>query len=192
MGSRRAPSTGGEARQRRTRFRTRHEQTHFARAWGLTRLFEFTLSGLNSPALPTVDTSALLWIVAIVLIIVGVAGTILPALPGTILVLAGIVLGAWIDSFARVPGWVVALIALLAVLAWATDYLATVLGARRAGASTLAIVGAATLLTVTEVTAEAVALPSLTVTVTVYVPLSGKLCDGVAPLPVVPSPKSHA
>ncbi len=89
------------------------------------------------------DTSALLWIVAIVLIIVGVAGTILPALPGTILVLAGIVLGAWIDSFARVPGWVVALIALLAVLAWATDYLATVLGARRAGASTLAIVGAA-------------------------------------------------
>ncbi|MBL8311090.1 MAG: DUF456 family protein [Burkholderiales bacterium] len=89
------------------------------------------------------DTPTLLWIAAIVLIIVGVAGTVLPALPGTILVLAGIVLGAWIDGFSRVPGWIVALIAVLAVLAWATDYVATVLGAKRVGASTLAIVGAA-------------------------------------------------
>ncbi|MBP1636385.1 MAG: hypothetical protein H6Q10_2959, partial [Acidobacteria bacterium] len=33
--------------------------------------------------------SAILWVVAIVLVVVGVAGTFLPALPGTVLVFAG-------------------------------------------------------------------------------------------------------
>ena len=89
------------------------------------------------------DATTLGWIAAILLIIVGLAGTILPALPGTILVLAGIVLGAWLDDFTRVKWWVVAIIAVLAIVAWVTDYLATVMGAKKAGASTLAIVGAA-------------------------------------------------
>lgn len=87
--------------------------------------------------------STLLWILVIVLMFVGLAGTVLPALPGVALVLAGIVLGAWIDDFVRVPVWVVVFCAVLAVMAWVADYLATVLGARRAGASTLALVGAA-------------------------------------------------
>lgn len=85
----------------------------------------------------------LLWVLSALLIAVGVAGTVLPALPGTVLVLAGIVLGAWIDGFSRVSGWTVAGVAVLAVLAWATDYVAAALGARRAGASGLALVGAA-------------------------------------------------
>ena len=89
------------------------------------------------------DATILGWIAAILLIVVGVAGTVLPALPGTILVLAGIVLGAWLDDFTRVKWWVVAIIAVLAIVAWVTDYLATVMGAKKAGASTLAIVGAA-------------------------------------------------
>ncbi len=89
------------------------------------------------------DTHTLGWIVAVLLMVVGIAGTVLPALPGTILVLAGIVLAAWLDDFTRVKWWVVAIIAVLAVLAWVTDYLATVMGAKKAGASTLAIVGAA-------------------------------------------------
>jgi uncharacterized protein len=89
------------------------------------------------------DTQILCWVAAAVLIVTGIAGTVLPALPGTILVLAGIVLGAWLDDFTRVKPWVVAIIAVLAVIAWATDYVATVMGAKKAGASTLAIVGAA-------------------------------------------------
>ena len=36
------------------------------------------------------------WLLAVALIVVGLAGTVLPALPGTALVLGGIVLGAWI------------------------------------------------------------------------------------------------
>jgi len=85
----------------------------------------------------------LLWILSAGLIVVGLAGIVLPALPGTILVLAGIVLGAWIDDFTRV-GWVaITFVAVLAVLAWAMDYVAALLGAKRAGASRQAMVGAA-------------------------------------------------
>ena len=89
------------------------------------------------------DANILGWIVAVLLIVVGVAGTVLPAVPGTILVLAGIVLGAWLDDFTRVRWWVVAIISVLAVVAWATDYVATILGAKKVGASKWALIGAA-------------------------------------------------
>jgi uncharacterized protein YqgC (DUF456 family) len=88
-------------------------------------------------------TDILWWTLSIVLIVAGVAGTVLPALPGTLFVLGGIVLGAWIDDFTRV-GWVsVTVVTVLAVLAWVLDYVAGLLGAKKAGASKLAIVGAA-------------------------------------------------
>ncbi|WP_341678676.1 DUF456 family protein [Niveibacterium sp. SC-1] len=83
------------------------------------------------------------WLLSVVLILVGVAGTILPALPGTFLVLAGIYLGAWIDDFQRVGAWSLAIITVLAILAWVSDFLSTVLGAKKAGASGLAMLGAA-------------------------------------------------
>ncbi|MGV3569055.1 MAG: DUF456 domain-containing protein [Ramlibacter sp.] len=85
----------------------------------------------------------LLWILSGALILVGLAGIVLPALPGTILVLAGIVLGAWIDDFTRVGWLAITFVAVLAVLAWAMDYVAAMLGAKRAGASRQAMVGAA-------------------------------------------------
>ena len=85
----------------------------------------------------------LLWSLSVLLILVGLAGTVLPALPGTALILGGIVLGAWIDDFTRLgPGWL-SVFALLAVTSWVLDYVAGWLGARRAGASRLALVGAA-------------------------------------------------
>ena len=83
-----------------------------------------------------------LWVLSVLLIVVGVAGTVLPALPGVVLVLAGIVLGAWIDDFTRVTGVTVAIAAVLAVAAWLIEYLAGVMGAQKAGASREAIVGA--------------------------------------------------
>ena len=87
--------------------------------------------------------AALLWALSALLIVAGLAGTVLPALPGTIFVLAGIVLGAWIDDFTRVPVWVVGVCTALAVLAWVLDYVAGLMGARRAGASKQALIGAA-------------------------------------------------
>jgi uncharacterized protein len=88
-------------------------------------------------------TTLLLWLLCVALIAVGLLGTVLPALPGTALVLAGIVLGAWIDDFTRVGPGMLALIAVLAVAAWVLDYVAGLLGARKAGASRLALLGAA-------------------------------------------------
>jgi uncharacterized protein YqgC (DUF456 family) len=88
-------------------------------------------------------TDTLWWILSAALIVAGLAGTVLPALPGTALILGGIVLGAWVDDFARV-GWPsLTAITVLAVLAWVLDYVAGLMGARKAGASRQAIVGAA-------------------------------------------------
>jgi hypothetical protein len=85
----------------------------------------------------------LLWILSVILILLGLAGTVLPVLPGTVLVWGGIVLAAWIDDFTRVGMTTVVVITVLAVLAWALDYVAGLLGARKAGASKLALLGAA-------------------------------------------------
>lgn len=88
-------------------------------------------------------TAALLWALAVALIVLGLAGTVLPVLPGTAFVLAGIVLGAWIDDFTRVGPVTVGIVAVLAVVAWVLDYVAGLLGAQKAGASRQALVGAA-------------------------------------------------
>ena len=84
-----------------------------------------------------------LWILAVALIVVGVIGTVLPALPGAILVFAGVALAAWIDDFTRISGWTVAVLGVLTVVAWVIDYVAAAAGAKRAGASRQAIIGAA-------------------------------------------------
>jgi uncharacterized protein YqgC (DUF456 family) len=84
-----------------------------------------------------------LWIVAVTLIVVGVIGTVLPALPGAILVFAGVALGAWIDDFTRISGWTLLVLGILTLLAWAIDYVAAVVGAKKAGASRQALIGAA-------------------------------------------------
>ena len=85
----------------------------------------------------------LLWVLCVALIVLGLAGTVLPVLPGTLLVWAGIVLGAWIDDFARVSVTTVVVISVLGVVAWALDYAAGLLGAKKAGASKQALLGAA-------------------------------------------------
>jgi uncharacterized protein YqgC (DUF456 family) len=84
-----------------------------------------------------------LWILAILLMVLGVAGTVLPALPGIPLLVGGIVLAAWIDNFQRISGWVIAVIVVLAVIGMAVDYIAAGAAAKKAGASRQGIIGAA-------------------------------------------------
>lgn len=85
----------------------------------------------------------LLWLLAVLLIAVGVLGTLLPALPGPILVFAGVLLAAWADGFARIGGGTLAVLALLTAAAYAVDLLSAAVGVRRAGASPRAVAGAA-------------------------------------------------
>jgi uncharacterized protein len=83
------------------------------------------------------------WAAVVLLFVLGVAGTVLPALPGVALVFGGVLLGAWLDDFARVPVWVVGVCGVLAALAFVTDYVAAMLGAKRVRASGWALAGAA-------------------------------------------------
>src|SRR3546814_6833052 len=48
------------------------------------------------------DLHALWYVLAALMVIVGLAGTILPALPGLPLVFGGMLLAAWADGFERV------------------------------------------------------------------------------------------
>lgn len=85
----------------------------------------------------------LLWTLTVLLMLVGLAGTVLPVLPGAALVFAGAWLGAWIDGYERVGVYTVVVLGVMAALAWALDYVAALMGAKRVGASPQALVGAA-------------------------------------------------
>jgi len=81
--------------------------------------------------------------VAFLLVAVGLAGIVMPALPGTILVWAGLSLAAWIDGFTRVGTGTLALLGALVLLSYGVEFGAAALGARKFGASRQAITGAA-------------------------------------------------
>lgn len=84
-----------------------------------------------------------LWLLAFGLVAIGLAGTLLPVLPGLPLVFGGMLLAAWIDDFQRVGYIALAILAAITVLSIVVDMLAGVLGAKKVGASRAAVVGAA-------------------------------------------------
>jgi uncharacterized protein len=82
-------------------------------------------------------------IVAILLVVIGIAGTILPMLPGVPLVFAGLLLAAWHGGFDQVGVLTMVIIGVIAAMAWAVDFFASVVTAKKAGASKYALWGAA-------------------------------------------------
>lgn len=87
------------------------------------------------------DLSFILYLIAALCIALGIAGIVLPALPGIPLVFLGLLLAAWADGFVHV-GWpVLAVLAVLTALSFVVDVLATVVGAQRVGASRKALWG---------------------------------------------------
>ena len=85
---------------------------------------------------------SLYYALAVILILVGIAGVILPALPGLPLVFIGMLLAAWAGDFQQI-GWVtLVLLGLLTLLSVAVDFFATLVGAKRVGASKKALWGA--------------------------------------------------
>jgi uncharacterized protein YqgC (DUF456 family) len=85
----------------------------------------------------------LLWILALALVLVGIAGLVLPALPGAPILFAGLLLAAWAEDFAHVGAATLAVLGTLALLTYAVDFLAGAFGAKKFGASRRAVVGAA-------------------------------------------------
>jgi uncharacterized protein YqgC (DUF456 family) len=84
-----------------------------------------------------------LWVVAVLLVGVGVVGIVVPALPGTILIFAGLLAAAWADDFMRVGPLMLIVIAIVGVATYGVDFVATALGAKHLGASKRAMAGAA-------------------------------------------------
>jgi uncharacterized protein YqgC (DUF456 family) len=83
-----------------------------------------------------------LWVVGVALVIVGLAGVVLPALPGTWLILLGLILAAGADGFTRVSVLTLVVIGVLGLSSYAIDFLAAGLGTRKLGASPRAMTGA--------------------------------------------------
>jgi len=89
------------------------------------------------------DLHSLWYLVAAILVIVSLIGTVLPALPGVPLVFCGLLLAAWTDGFAHVGVFTLFVLGALTVLALAIDFVAGMLGAKKVGASRYAVIGAA-------------------------------------------------
>jgi uncharacterized protein YqgC (DUF456 family) len=85
----------------------------------------------------------LLWIVGVTLVAIGIAGIVFPALPGHVLIFAGLLMAAWANDFTRVGPWTLAVIGLIGAASYTVDLVAAALGARHVGASKRAVVGAA-------------------------------------------------
>jgi hypothetical protein len=95
---------------------------------------ENTMSGFETP---------LLYTIAAILIIVGLVGTVLPALPGLPLMFCGMLIGAWAGDFKEVGVWTIVFLAILMLISVGVDFMATLIGAKRVGASKKAMFGAA-------------------------------------------------
>ena len=88
------------------------------------------------------DLQTLYYAIAAILVLIGIAGTILPALPGLPLVFAGMLLAAWAGGFEYIGIPVLVVLGILTLLSLAVDFWATALGAKRVGASGKAVAGA--------------------------------------------------
>jgi uncharacterized protein YqgC (DUF456 family) len=89
------------------------------------------------------EGNAWMWVLAALMIVAGMAGSVLPALPGVPLVFGGLVVAAWADDFQRV-GWItLTILGLLTLASIAIDFDANAMGAKRVGATRYAIIGAA-------------------------------------------------
>src|SRR5690554_2150978 len=88
------------------------------------------------------DLAPLLYALALVLALVGLAGTVLPALPGVPLVFAAMLLAAWAGDFERIGAVALSILAVLTLASVAVDFWASAVGAKRVGASGKALAGA--------------------------------------------------
>jgi uncharacterized protein len=88
------------------------------------------------------DPQSLYYVLAVVLILVGIAGVVLPALPGLPLVFVGMLLAAWAGDFQQIGWGILVVLGLLTLLSVGVDVFATLIGAKRVGASRKALLGA--------------------------------------------------
>lgn len=88
------------------------------------------------------DQTSLYYLIAGVLIVIGLLGTVLPVLPGLPLMFAGMLLAAWAGGFEHIGAGTLTALGLLVLLSIAVDLASSILGAQRSGASKKGLWGA--------------------------------------------------
>jgi uncharacterized protein len=89
------------------------------------------------------EQSILLWVVAVLLVVLGLAGMLLPVLPGAPLLFLGLVVAAWAEDFQYVGLYTLLALAAMAGLSYLVEFMASVFGAKKFGGSRRAMAGAA-------------------------------------------------
>ena len=83
----------------------------------------------------------ILWFIVIALFLIGLAGTILPTLPGNLLIFGGALVYGIFTEFEEVTFWVLAALLGISIGAQVLDYAAEAYGAKRFGATKYGIWG---------------------------------------------------
>ena len=86
--------------------------------------------------------NVLLLLLGIAVIVFGVLSLVAPVLPGVAIIYVGVLIVAWADNFTRIGPVMLFVMLGLTLFAMVADNLATLFGARRAGASGWGVFGA--------------------------------------------------
>ena len=86
--------------------------------------------------------NTLFFVLAIIAIIIGIAGCFLPIIPGIPLAFAAVFLYAWYDGFVHITGFNLLVLATLTMLSMISDYVLIALGSRLTGSSKFSSIGA--------------------------------------------------
>ena len=89
------------------------------------------------------DHALILWVLGAILTVTGLAGLLLPMIPGAPLLFLGLLFGAWAEDFQYVGLWTLLILAGLAALTYVVEFVASILGVNRFGGSRRAMAGAA-------------------------------------------------
>jgi len=88
------------------------------------------------------DQSVILWIIGAICTVAGLAGLLLPIVPGAPLLFLGLLLGAWAEEFRYIEVGTLLILAGMAALTYVVEFAASILGVKKYGGSRRAMAGA--------------------------------------------------
>jgi uncharacterized protein YqgC (DUF456 family) len=91
----------------------------------------------------TIHHALMLFMLAVLLVIAGLIGIVIPGVPGAILIFAGLLLAAWADGFVRVGIATIIALGALTAATYLVDVATMALGMKRFGTTRRAMAGAA-------------------------------------------------
>lgn len=92
--------------------------------------------------MPVPDQSVILWIIGAICTAAGLAGLLLPIVPGAPLLFLGLLLGAWAEEFRYIGVGTLLVLAGMAALTYVVEFAASMLGVKKYGGSRRAMAGA--------------------------------------------------